>query len=361
MKLENKFKAILTDKLIDWYQKNKRDLPWRRTSDPYKIWVSEVMLQQTQVQQVLPYYEKFIEKYPDIESVSSASLSDLLKVWEGMGYYSRARNLLNAGQMIVKKHNGKMPTTHDELLKIPGIGPYTAAAVASIAFNEDYPVVDGNVLRVLSRVFKIEEFPKKKDVKTKFVNAAKALLPAGRASDFNQAIMELGALICTPKKPKCSSCPINFFCQAYQTMADPSVLPAKAPSKSKPHYDVAIGIVWKSGRILIDQRPENGLLGGLWEFPGGKQERGETLEQCVIREIREEMAIDVRVQGPFLTVQHAYSHFRITLHSFQCQYVDGVPKPKTSINWRWVSPGQLKRFPFPSANKKILDALLETL
>lgn len=361
MKLEEQFQSALTKKLIEWYNKNKRDLPWRRTSDAYKIWIAEVMLQQTQVDQVLPYYENFIEKFPDLISLASAPLSEVLKVWEGLGYYARARNLHSAAEIIVKEYSGIMPTSHDELIKIPGIGPYTAAAVASIAFNENYPVVDGNVLRVLSRVLKIEEYPRKDGIKSKFVQAAKALLPEGQAGDFNQSMMELGALICTPQKPQCTICPINFFCKAYQTLEDPSILPIKSPPKHKPHFHVVVGIIWNRGKILIDQRPKKGLLGGLWEFPGGKQEPGETLEECLVREIREEMKIKIRVQGPFLTVQHAYSHFKITLHSFQCQYLSGEPEPKKAIDWRWVAPKELNEYAFPKANKKILDALLENL
>lgn len=361
MKLEQKFKDTFNEKLLDWYHKNKRDLPWRRTSDPYKIWISEVMLQQTQVEQATPYYEKFLETYPDIQSLANAPLEDILKVCEGMGYYARARNIKNAADIIVSQHNGQIPTTHDELIKIPGIGPYTAAAIASIAFNENYPVVDGNVMRVLARVLKIEEPPKKKGVKSKFVQAARSLMPEGQAGDFNQALMELGALVCTPQKPNCPLCPINFFCQAYQTLEDPSVLPVRGPTKDKPHYNVAIGIIWKKGKILIDRRPEKGLLGGLWEFPGGKQEAGETLEECLEREIREEMNIKIRVQGPFLTVPHAYSHFKITLHSFQCQHLEGEPRPKKAIDWKWVAPEDLRKYPFPKANKIILDALLENL
>ncbi len=361
MKLEKKFKTAFAEKLLTWYHKNKRDLPWRKTSDPYKIWVSEVMLQQTQVDQVIPYYHKFIEKFPDLRSLAEAPLSQVLKVWEGLGYYARARNLKSAAEKIVAEHNAVMPATHDELIKVPGIGPYTAAAIASIAYNEDYPVVDGNVYRVIARLMRIEEAPGKKGTKTRFVQTARSLMPEGKASDFNQAMMELGALVCTPNRPKCRLCPVSFFCQAYQTLDDPSVLPIKEPTKQKPHYNVAIGIIWKGGKILIDQRPEEGLLGGLWEFPGGKQEPGETLEECLEREVREEMDIQIRVQGPFLTIPHTYSHFKITLHSFQCQHVEGEPRPKKAINWKWVSPREINRYAFPQANKKILDALLETL
>lgn len=361
MTIDRKFKTAFVDKLLAWYRENKRDLPWRRTSDPYRIWLSEIMLQQTQVESVIPYYKRFLQRFPDLRSLADANLSDVLKVWEGLGYYARARNLLNAAQMMIERNGGAMPRTHDELIKIPGIGPYTAAAVASIAFNEHYPVVDGNVLRVLARLFKIEEAPGKKGTKTRFVETARALLPKEKASDFNQAMMELGALICLPVKPKCDRCPVDTFCKAFQTMDNPAVLPVKAPPRNKPHYDVVVGIIWNKGKLFIDQRPTDGLLGGLWEFPGGKKEQRETLEECLEREILEELGIKVRVQGPFMTVRHAYTHFKVTIHSFQCQLLNGKPKPKKAIDWKWVTPEEIAKYPFPQANKKILDALLENL
>jgi len=359
MKVETKNNSVFTESLIKWYNKNKRELPWRKTRDPYKIWVSEIMLQQTQVETVLPYYKRFLQAFPSLKALANAELSQILKMWEGMGYYARARNLLKAAQIIAKEYKGKMPSSYDELLKIPGIGPYTAAAVASIAFNENVPVVDGNVARVLSRVLRIEE-PLIKN-KNKFANAAKKLLPQGQANDFNQAMMELGALICAPQSPKCVKCPVSIFCKGYQEMADPSVLPVKIPKKETPHYDVVVGIIWHKGRIFIDQRPENGLLGGLWEFPGGKQEDGETLEECLEREIREELDIRIKVKKHFLTVRHAYTHFKITLHSFQCKFLQGKPTPKKGIDWKWVYPQEMTEYAFPKANKRILEALLESL
>lgn len=354
--METTFNSAFSVKLLTWYTTNKRNLPWRRTSDPYRIWVSEIMLQQTQVDTVIPYYGRFLRVFPTIRSLARAQLSQVLKLWEGLGYYARARNLHKAAQILVKEHKGIMPQTHGKLIKIPGIGPYTAAAVASIAFNESVPVVDGNVARVLSRVLRIEGPPGR--YKSKFANSARQLLPGGRAGDFNQAMMELGALICLPQNPKCSQCPVNFFCQAYQQMEDPSVLPTRIPPKQKPHYDVVVAIIWHDGKILIDQRPENGLLGGLWEFPGGKQEKGETLEECLHREIKEELGIKIKVEKPFLNVRHAYTHFKITLHSFQCKLLGGKPAPKKAIAWKWVRPDEITLFAFPKANKRVLEALL---
>ena len=359
MRVETKKKSVFSESLINWYERNKRKLPWRNTGDPYRIWISEVMLQQTQVETVLPYYKRFLQTFPNLKSLANAELSQVLKMWEGMGYYARARNLLKAAQVIVKENKGRMPSSCDELVKIPGIGPYTAAAVASIAFNENVPVVDGNVARVLSRVLRMEEPPSKN--KSKLAAAAKMLLPQGQSGDFNQAMMELGALICVPQNPKCAKCPVSVLCKAYQEMADPSVLPVITPKKETPHYDVVVGIIWHKGRIFIDQRPENGLLGGLWEFPGGKQEDGETLEECLAREIREELGIRVKVKKHFLTVRHAYTHFKITLHSFQCKLLKGTPKPQKAIDWKWVRPQEMTSYAFPKANKRILEALLESL
>lgn len=359
MKLDKKAEFGFSDKLVAWYRKNKRDLPWRKSDDPYHIWVSEVMLQQTQVETVLRYYDRFLQRFPDIKSLAEASLAEVLKMWEGLGYYARARNLHKAAQMVAENSAGVLPGGHDELLAIPGIGPYTAAAVASIAFDENYPVVDGNVVRVLARVLRIEAPPAEVEAKSQILSAAWNFLPERQVGDFNQAMMELGATICTPARPKCAECPVNCQCLAYKTMDDPSLLPVKRRQKERPHYDIGVGIVWNDGKILIDQRPENGLLGGLWEFPGGQQEAGETLEQCVEREIRDELDIRIRVERPFMTVDHAYTHFKITLHAFQCKYLGGHPRPKTVAAWRWVEPEAAKQLAFPVSNLKVLNALLD--
>lgn len=317
------------------------------------------MLQQTQVGTVIPYYNRFVKEFPDLRALAEAALADILKAWEGLGYYARARNLQRAARVLVNEQGGVLPNTHEALLKIPGIGPYTAAAVASIAYNENYPVVDGNVIRVLARVMKILTPPSQKTAKSGIVNAATELLPAGQAGDFNQAMMELGATVCTPKKPNCSECPVASFCQAHQTMRDPSVLPAKIPPRKRPHYDIAVGIVWNDDRLLMVRRPTSGMLGGLWEFPGGKQEKNESLERCLEREIQDEMQVEVDVLAHFRTVPHAYTHFKITLHAFQCRYLAGQPSPKTAADWDWLEPEQVTALALPKSNKKILEALME--
>lgn len=358
MGISSELKQNFQQNLLTWFQDQKRDLPWRRTQDPYQIWVSEVMLQQTQVDQVLPYFYRFIEAFPTVEALARASLSKVLKVWEGMGYYARARNLHKAAQRIVEDYGGKIPDTFKELSQLPGIGPYTVRAILSIAYHQDYPVLDGNVIRVLCRVFHIDKDPRSGGVKRELLQLAGELLPPGKAGIFNQALMELGALVCRPQGPICLLCPLRSLCQA-RASGDPTALPVKAPKKTLPHYHICVGIIWKDRQVLIALRPLEGLLGGLWEFPGGKLQEGESLEACVVREVREELGIEVKVDKPFMVVRHAYTHFRITLHSFHCTYLSGDPKPLGCIDWKWVSPDDLPRYAFPKANKKILEKLLD--
>ena len=344
--------------LVQWYKDQQRDLPWRRTRDPYAIWVSEIMLQQTRVDQMMPYFERFMAAFPDVHTLASAPLGDLLKIWEGMGYYARARNMHRAAQQIVEDYEGKMPDTLKDISGLPGIGPYTAAAILSIAYDQDYAVVDGNVTRVLCRVFKVEQDPRTVAVKRELRRIADRLLPEGESSVFNQAMMELGALVCTPKMPQCPSCPVRSLCRA-QDLDDPASLPVKSPQKPKPHYQVSAGIIWRGDQILIAQRKPEGFLGGLWEFPGGKQEDGESLQECLHREVKEELDIEISVDHHFMTVKHAYSHFRITLHAFHCTYVSGEPKALGCAHWRWVTRDEINDFPFPRADKRLLEALLD--
>jgi len=344
--------------LLRWYRGHRRTLPWRESRDPYRIWISEVILQQTRIDQGLPYFERFLAAYPDVETLAAASLDEVLKVWEGLGYYARARNLHRAARAIVEHHDGRVPDTMEEISKLPGVGPYTAAAVLSIAYDRDHPVVDGNVIRVLCRLFEIREDPRNTATKRELLRIAERLLPEGEASDFNQAIMELGSLVCTPRNPRCPECPVNAFCRAYG-LEDPSILPVKTPKPRRPHYDVTAGIIrGEDGRILLAQRPASGLLGGLWEFPGGKQESGESLEECLKRELREELRIEVRVDERLASVNHAYSHFAITLHGFACTHLSGEPQAIGCADWRWIRPAELENFALPRADRKLLDALL---
>jgi A/G-specific adenine glycosylase len=262
-----------------------------------------------------------------------------------------------AAQYIVSECGGCLPDTYDALLVLPGVGQYTAAAVSSIAFDRDHPVLDGNVTRVLCRLLRIEEDPRRAQVKAELIATGEKLLAPGRAGDFNQAMMELGARVCKPRKPHCATCPVREHCRAQRELDDPAVLPFKAPKKKKPHYPVAAGLIWRGEELLIAQRPSKGMLGGLWEFPGGKQEEGETLQECLAREICEELDVEIEVGQQLCTIEHAYSHFSITLYAFDAQYLSGEPKTLGCADWRWVRPEQLHAFAFPNTDRKIIDYL----
>jgi len=345
--------------LLEWYAQNRRDLPWRRTRDAYRILLSEIMLQQTQVQTVIPYYHRFLKAFPDFQSLASAPLNKVLKLWEGLGYYSRARNFHALAKTVARRHRGLLPADFVQILALPGIGRYTAGAVMSIAFGQDYPVVDGNVIRVFCRYFGITEDVSKLPVQKQLWELAARHLPAGRASDYNQALMELGAMVCTPRAPACLLCCLSSTCEAYR-QGRQQEWPVKRKKGEVPHRQIGAGVIWRDDKILISQRPLKGLLGGLWEFPGGKQEPGETLAQCVAREIKEELGIKVKVGQELMSVEHAYSHFRITLHAFECRYVSGEPQKLGVADWRWITPTELKKFAFPAANQPIIKRLLSS-
>lgn len=328
------------------------------------------MLQQTQTNKVLEYYERFLARFPDIAVLAQAPLDEVLKAWEGMGYYARARNLHRAAGHVAGFFNGRLPHDYEKLLSIPGVGPYTAAAITSIAFNRDYAVLDGNVERVLCRWFKIKSLPKSSGGKKILRALAQWILSAGQARDWNQAMMELGALICTPRQPQCHLCVVANYCRARQELADPSQLPVKPRRQALPHHHLAAGLIWDSGlpsingkefpgKLLIDQRPNHGLLGGLWEFPNGKIEDGETPAQALRREIRKALGVEIEVADYFMSVEHTYTHLRVTLHVYHCRYRSGEPRARGCQNWRWIEPAGLRQFAFPNANRRIIDRLLD--
>lgn len=338
----------VTKKLLDWYSGNKRNLPWRRTSDPYRIWLSEAMLQQTRVEQATPYYERFLRVFPDVYSLAEADEEHVLKLWEGLGYYSRARNLHQASRKIVQL--GQFPATAAELRELPGIGPYMGNAIAAIAFGEDAIALDGNLLRVGSRLWAIKRRIDLPETKMDIEKKLYALLPRGKAGDFNQALMDLGATICTPKAPQCPECPLNTHCRARRT-AHPESFPYKKAKPKRPHWNVAVAVIERGGKVLIAKRPNSGLLAGLWEFPGGKQEKGETIARACEREIQEEMGMRISVGKNIARIKHEYTHFKVTLHVFRCT-TKGAPKTKQA--WKWVTRKQLKRFPMPGSNHKFM-------
>ena len=340
-----------------WFRKHKREMPWREQRTPYRVWISELMLQQTRVEQARDYFLRFMKRFPSLKALAAAGQQDVLKLWEGLGYYSRARRAHQTAQWLVAQCGGKFPQTFEGLLALPGVGPYTAAAVGSLAFNLDVAVVDGNVARVLCRVFAFGGDPRGGPAKKRLQAWVDALLPHGRAGEFNESLMELGALCCTPRQPDCPHCPLMKSCQGYAD-GQPENFPTKAAKKKLPHKIVGAGVIInRRGELLVARRHEHEMLGGLWEFPGGKQEPGETMEQCIARELKEELGIAVRV-GPCVTVvHHAYSHFTIALHAHWCRIARGKPQRLQCLDIDWVPLARLRDTPFSRADLHIIAAL----
>ncbi len=351
--------------LLVWWDRGHDSFPWRETDDPYAIWVSEVMLQQTQVATVVPYYERWLARFPTVKALAAASLDAVLKAWEGLGYYARARNLHRAARQMVEQCGGQLPSDPQALRRLPGIGRYTAGAIASIAYGRRAAVLDGNVTRVLARLIDLDEEVTQSATRKRLWGLAESAVPADRPGDYNQALMELGRKVCRPARagspessyPQCHVCPLATLCQA-RAAGTQLERPVRPPRKRVPHYQVTAGVVWRDGtEVLIAQRPLDDMLGGMWEFPGGKQKGHESLQDCLKREIREELGIGIEVDEPFLTVKHAYTHFRITLHVFHCRHVSGRPQIIEAADFAWVTLDQLKNYPFPVTDQQIVAAL----
>lgn len=340
-------------RLVAWFHAHQRRMPWRDQPEPYRVWVSEVMLQQTQVDTVIPYFSRFIARFPDVRTLAAADLQQVLKLWEGLGYYSRARNLHAAATRVCEKFNATLPDTYEGLQELPGIGPYIAAAIASIAFGRPVPVVDGNVLRVFARFWGIEADIRDPRTRTTLFDRLTPMIAMCDPSAFNQAMMELGALICSPKSPKCGQCPLKADCMAAAT-GRTLELPFKSRKAPVPHHEIAVGVVWRDGKVLIARRKENQMLGGLWEFPGGKIKPKEGAAEAVVRELREETGLAVRPLHKYCTVRHAYTHFKITLHAYACEAASGLAVARESDEVRWVTPTELQDYPFPTANRKVI-------
>jgi len=316
------------------------------------------MLQQTQVATVLPYYQQWMDSYPTIRALAQANLDQVLKSWEGLGYYSRARNLHRGAQFIMERHAGSLPAALNELMSVPGIGPYTAAAIASIAFSQVVPLVDGNVLRVFTRLERISDDITRTETRKNISSRLEQLVPEQDPGGFNQALMDLGRVICTPRNPNCGSCPIANVCKSWLA-GDPEQFPVKPKKEPTPHYQVVIGLIQRGNKILIQKRPAKGLLGGLWEFPGGKIEPGESGEAALLREIQEETGLKILLGDKIGTIKHAYTHFKITLTAWYCHWEAGEAETIAASENRWITRAEIKKYAFPRANLKILDLLSE--
>jgi len=398
--------------LLPWFAENARDLPWRHNRTPYRVWVSEIMLQQTRVDTVIDYYRRWMKAFPSWRALARASQGDVLKAWEGLGYYSRARNLHAAAKIITDEHGGNLSKAWKQdasrsavaskarkkevslteaqrtqsvsksgkgalrtlrtlrlceeypiqslenfLRSFPGIGNYTAAAIASLAFDEDAAVVDGNVIRVLSRLFAYGGDTKAAAGKKKMQAWADELMVKGRAGEFNEAMMELGALVCLPKNPKCEECPMQKSCTAFAKGATEK-FPVMKKKKKVPHIVVGAAVTTnRKGEVLIAQRKQTDMLGGLWEFPGGKQESDETIEECIARELKEELGINVEVGDFFMTVKHAYSHFTMTMHVYFTKIISGRPRAIDCADYEWVKVPMLGKHAYSKADLHVVEKL----
>ncbi|UCC39252.1 MAG: A/G-specific adenine glycosylase [Candidatus Aminicenantes bacterium] len=350
---ENRTRA-LRRKLRLWYQKNHRELPWRQTKDAYKIWVSEVMLQQTTVQAVIPYYKNWVRLFPDVKTLSCAPLQKILKAWQGLGYYQRAKNLHKSAQIMADKFAGQIPQDYNKLIRLPGFGTYITAAVLSVAFDKPYPVIDANVRRVLMRLTRMRREASPKNDKT-LLEFLKPYFPQKKTGLFNQAMMELGALVCKVKNPLCLICPLPEFCEAFKAGKQEIIPTPKKRTYQK--IEVVVGIIQENGKYLVQKRPSKGLLADLWEFPGGKRKAEETLEEALRREIREELAADIATEKLLTQVRHSYTQFRVTLSAYECR-LKNKPRYK-KVQHKWVTLKALRHLPFPSGSAKIVHFLEE--
>ena len=349
-------RPISVSSLLAWFAKHRRHLPWRIAYRPYEVWIAEIMGQQTQMERAVVYFQRWMAQFPDIRALAAASEQEVFKAWEGLGYYSRARNIRKAAAIILREHGGELPREQAALLALPGIGPYTAAAVCSIAYNQPVPLADANVERVLCRMEDIAAPPKQSAVKKQLLQFCAELLPPDNARDFNQALMELGALVCTPKNPACAVCPLRDSCRALAA-GTVSQRPVPASKLEKLDIVMACGIIEDQGRVYIQQRLPDDVWGGLWEFPGGRLELGETPEQAARREIAEETEFRVTGLRPFAAVRHQYTRHRVTLHGFFCALADGQaaePVLHAASQFRWVTLDELERFAFPAGHRQLV-------
>jgi A/G-specific adenine glycosylase len=347
-------KKEIQARLLQWFRKNKRDLPWRKTSDPYAIWVSEIMLQQTQVATVIPYYQEFLKTFPTLRHLAKANLSKVLKVWEGLGYYSRARNLQRASQIVSNHFHGKIPDTLEGLLSLPGIGRSTAGAILSFAFNKEAPILDGNAKRVLSRLFVVSSNPVRANTEVLLWEISESLIPKGCSNPFNQALMDLGSMVCTPKDPECDRCPLHPLCKG-RASGKPDRYPAKTLKRTIPQVESVSAVIRKNGKVLLNQRPPKGLLGGLWEFPNWRVNGNKKLMHRLVDLVKSEIGLRVKLKGPLGPFRQTFSHFKLTLRVFDCRHLNGKGKGK------WIPVQKLQLLAMSRIHRKIADTILSNV
>jgi A/G-specific adenine glycosylase len=342
--------------LLRWYGRNARDLPWRRTRDPYRIWLAEVLLQQTRVETTLPYYQRFVERFPTVHALAGAKLDEVLRLWAGLGYYTRARNLHKAARIIAIECGGAFPQSAEALQRLPGVGRYTAAAIASIAFSERAAVLDGNVQRVLTRLFAIRASIAKASTQRRLWELAETLLAPRRPGEFNQAMMELGALICLPRNPACDTCPVRKWCAAAARGIEKQ-LPTRAPKRSVPTVEAVAAAVRRNGRYLIVQRPPTGLLGGLWQLPSAELRDGGSHTRALQAHLHKLLGVRTTIEQPLGTVTHVFSHRRLRLHVYRCRIRGKSEQHPGADGGHWVTPRRFNEYAFASVDRKVLGLL----
>jgi A/G-specific adenine glycosylase len=344
----------IAPRLLTWFDRKRRDLPWRRTKDPYRIWVSEVMLQQTQVTTVIPYYQRFVRVFPTVRRLAEGPLDDVLRLWAGLGYYSRARNLHQAAQQIVAEHGGRFPHTFDRIRRLPGIGDYTAGAITSIAFGEPVPAIDGNAGRVLARVLYVTGDVRAGAPKRRLTELARLAVPADRPGDYNQALMELGSLVCRPADPACDECCLGDLCEA-RRRGKQRRIPAPRAHPKVQTVRVVAGLARRNGRVLIAQRPPEGVWGGMWEFPNVELRPDAPPAETLVRLFAQAFGLQVEVGEMLASFAHGIMHRRIELTAYSCSVVSGRTQAKAHVAAKWVRPSELGEYALPAPHRCIAD------
>lgn len=353
--------VFFVDRLTRWFRETGRDLPWRRTYDPYHVWISEIMLQQTQMERGVAYFLRWVERFPTVKEVAEAPEDDILFYWQGLGYYARARNLHKAAKEIVEKYSGCVPADYATLLTLPGVGPYTAAAVASIAGNQDVVVLDANVNRIFARVYDIAEPVKAGGVQKRIHHLADAMLPPGKARVFNQAMMDFGGVVCTPKTPRCSTCVVQRLCRSYRH-GTVSMRPVVEPPKKAVRVARVAGVIICQGRIYLQKRNPSSVWGGLWEFPGGEVvgEHKAEKELDLVSEVASDAGLHIIKDDFLVQVQHQYTHHKVTLRSYLCRLKDQNQKQavlSSAVDFAWLAPQEMDALPCPSGVRKVIEHL----
>jgi A/G-specific adenine glycosylase len=351
-----RLRGVLRRKLLAWYRAHRRDLPWRRTRDPYAIWISEAMLQQTRVETVVPYWERFLARFPDVEALATADVDDVTAQWAGLGYYSRARNLHRAAQLVMERHAGRLPDDVEALRALPGVGRYTAGALASIAFDQPAPIVDGNVARVLTRLLGIDADVRSRAVQDRLWSEAEALAHGEDPGALNQALMELGATLCTPRAPRCGDCPWAPHCAAH-AQGRAEALPVRSRPAPPRRIEAAAVFLERHDRVLAVQRPQRGLLGGLWELPGGELRDGESPARGLARALREGVGLGISLPEPLGEIEHAFTHRLLHLHVYRARAGAGRVRRAGWDAHRWVSRSGLAALPLGGPTRKALGRL----